>query len=91
MKLTEEKRYWNFCLLLFLAEVRLDVLGTCMGFFNTLFPLSHTLYFETRPSPLSKIEENAFGEHFLQLYRKNEYGDPHFLFYDFNKDSASFR
>ena len=51
----------------------------------------HTCHFETRPSPLSKIGENAFGAHFLQLYRKNEYGDPHFLFHDFNKDSASFR
>ena len=61
------------------------------GFFNTFFPLSHIFYFETRPSPLSKIKENAFGEHFLQLYCKNEYGDPHFLFHDFNKDSASFR
>ena len=61
------------------------------GFFNTFLPLSHTFYFETRPSPLSKIGENAFGAHFLQLYRKNEYGDPHFLFHDFNKDSASFR
>ena len=50
-----------------------------------------TFYFETRPSPLSKIGENAFGAHFPQLYRKNEYGDPHFLFHDFNKDSASFR
>ena len=59
-------------------------------FFNSLFPLSHTFYFETRPSPLSKLGENAFGSHFLQLYRKNEYGDPHFLFGDFNKDSASF-
>ena len=29
MKLTEEKRYWNFSLLLFLAEVRLNVLGMC--------------------------------------------------------------
>ena len=61
------------------------------GFFNTFFPLSHTFYFETRPSPLSKIGENAFDAHPLQLYRKNEYGDPHFLFHDFNKDSASFR
>ena len=52
---------------------------------------AHTFYFETRPSPLSKIGENAFGAHFLQFYRKNEYGDPHFLFPDFNKDSASFR
>ena len=59
-------------------------------FFNTFFSLSHTLYFETRPSPLSKIKENAFGAHFLQLCRKNEYGDPHFLFHDFNKDSVSF-
>ena len=61
------------------------------GFFNTSFHLSHTFYFETRPSPLSKIGENAFGAHFLQRYRKNECGDPHFLFHDFNKDSASFR
>ena len=61
------------------------------GFLNTFFPLSHTFYFETRPSPLSKIGENAFGAHFLHLYRKNEYGDPHFLFHDFHKDSASFR
>ena len=60
-------------------------------FFNTFFPLSHTLYFETRPSPLSKIKENAFGAHFLQIYRKNEHGDLHFLFHDYNKDSASFR
>ena len=61
------------------------------GFFNTFFPLSHTFYFETRSSPLSKIKENAFGAYFLQLYRKNENSDPHFLFHDFNKDSASFR
>ena len=27
----------------------------------------------------------------VQLYRKNEHGDPHSLFHDFNKDSASFR
>ena len=27
----------------------------------------------------------------MQLYRKNEYGEPHFLFHDFNKDSASVR
>ena len=27
MKLTEAKRYWNFCLPLFLAEMRLNVLG----------------------------------------------------------------
>ena len=61
------------------------------GFFITFFPLSHTCHFESRPSPLSKIGENACGTHFLQLYRKNEYGDHHFLFHDFNKDSASFR
>ena len=30
MKLTEEKHYWNFCLWLFLAEVRLNVLGMCI-------------------------------------------------------------
>ena len=29
MKLTEEKRYWNFILRLFLAEMRLNVLGMC--------------------------------------------------------------
>ena len=61
------------------------------GVFNTFFPLSLTFYFETRPIPLSKIKENAFGAHVLQLYRKNEYADPHFLFHDFNKDSVSFR
>ena len=61
------------------------------GFFNTFFPLSQTFYFETRSSPLSKIGENALGAHFLQLYRKNEYGELHFLFHGFNKDSASFR
>ena len=68
-----------------------DVNSVKTDIFNTFFPLSHTFYFETRPSPLSKIKENAFGAHFLQLYHKNEYGDPHFLFHDFNKDSASFR
>ena len=68
----------------------LDVNSVKTDFLKTFFPLSHTFYFETRPSPLSKIGENAFGTHFLQLYRKNEYGDPHFSFYDFNKDSAFF-
>ena len=29
-------------------------------------------------SPLSKIGENAFGAPFLQLYRKNDEGDPIF-------------
>ena len=29
MKLTEEKRYCNFCLRLFLAEVRLNLVGMC--------------------------------------------------------------
>ena len=43
------------------------------------------------PVVAQKIKENAFGAHFLQLYCKNEYGDPHFLFHDFNKGSASFR
>ena len=54
-------------------------------------PFQHTFYSETRPSRLSKIGENAFDAHFLQLYRKNENCDPHFLFHDFNKNSASFR
>ena len=36
------------------------------------------------------MRENAFGAHFLQLYHKNEYGESHFLFHDFNKDSPSF-
>ena len=31
MKLTREKRYWNFRMRLFLAEVRLRVLGMCIG------------------------------------------------------------
>ena len=26
------------------------------------------------------MRENAFGAHSLQLYHKNEYGDPHFFF-----------
>ena len=37
-----------------------------------------------------KIAENAFGALFMQLYGKNEYGDPHYLFHDFNKGSGSF-
>ena len=60
------------------------------GFFITqLFPF--TCHFESRPSPLSNIGENAFGAHFLQLYGKNEHCDPYFVFHDFDKDSASFR
>ena len=92
---------FNFCLFtlifiqtLYLSHCVLNVVSRSKfctnGFFNTFFPLSHTFYFETRPSPLSKIKENAFGAHFLQLYHKNEYSDPHFLFHDFNKDSTSF-
>ena len=30
MKLTEVKRYWNFLLRLFLAELTLNVLGMCI-------------------------------------------------------------
>ena len=69
----------------------LDVNSIKMDFLILSSPFSQTFYFETHPSPLSKIRENAFGAHFLQLYRKHECGDPHFLFHDFNKDSASFR
>ena len=93
---------FNLCLLTLIfietfsfSHCVLNVISRCKfcknGFFNTFFPLSHTFYFETRPSLLSKIGENAFGAHFLQLYGKNEYGDPYFLFHYFNKDSASFR
>ena len=56
---------------------------------SSLFHIHSTL--KLAPVLSQKIGENAFGAHFLQLYRKNEYGDPHFLFHDFNKDSASFR
>ena len=47
--------------------------------------------FWNSPQSSHKIGENAFGAHFLQLCRKNEYGDPHFLFHYFNKNSASFQ
>ena len=40
---------------------------------------------------LLKIGEHASRAHFLQLYRKNEYGDPHYVFHDFNKNSVSFQ
>ena len=47
------------------------------------------IHAKTRPSPLSKRKENAFGAHFLELCRKKEYGEPHILFHDLNKNSAS--
>ena len=46
------------------------------------------IQFWNSPQSSLKIGKNAFVAHFLQLYRKNEYGDPHFLFHDFNKDST---
>ena len=67
----------------------LDVNSVKTDFLILSSPLSHTFYFETRPSPLSKTKENAFGAHFLQLYRKNEYGDPDFLVHDLNRNNAS--
>ena len=76
-----------FCLLLLRKNVRNKPPPPPL---NPFFSLWHTFNFETRPSPLSNIKENAFGAHFLQLYRKNEYDDPHFLLF-FYKDSASFR
>ena len=86
--------HFDFNETLSLSHCVLNELSRCKfcknGFFNNFFPLSHTCHFETRPSPLSQIGENAFGTHFLQLYRKNEYGDSHFLFHDFNNDSPSF-
>ena len=69
----------------------LDINSVKTDFLILSSPFCIHSIFETRPSLLSKIKENAFGAHFLQLYRKNEFGDPHFLFHDFNKDSASFR
>ena len=47
-------------------------------FFNAFFHLLRTCRFETRPNPHSKIARNAGGAHYLQLYRKNKYGDPYF-------------
>ena len=49
-------------------------------FENPFLPLPHTCHFETRPSPLSKLGGNSFGAHFMQLYHKNEHGDPIFYF-----------
>ena len=56
-----------------------------MYFFNAFFFLSHICHFETRPSPFSNIGGNAFGAHILELYGKNEYGDPHFSLHDFKQ------
>ena len=61
------------------------------GLFCAFLPLPHTCHFETRPSPLLIIGENACGAHFLHWCRKKEYSDPHFLFHNFNKNSASFK
>ena len=33
-----------------------------------------------------KSEKKYFGVHFLRLYYKNQYGDPHFLFHDYGSD-----
>ena len=38
-----------------------------------------------------KSEKMHLVRTFPQLYRKNEYGEPHFLFHKFIKDSTSFR
>ena len=40
---------------------------------------------------LSQKSEEMHLVHFLQLYHKNKFGDPHFLFHDYNKNSASFQ
>ena len=76
-----------------LSHCVLTVISRCKfsknGFFNSFFPLPHICHFETRPSPLSKIGQNAFSTHFLQLCGKKEYGDPHILFHDFKKNSAA--
>ena len=86
--------HFDFHLNVFLSHRVLNELSRCKfcknGFSNTLFSLSHTCHFETRSSPLSKMGENAFGAQFLRLYRKNDCGDPHFLFHDFDTDSPSF-
>ena len=59
--------------------------------FSSFLPPFTYILFWNSPQVFSKIGENAFGAHFLQRYRKNEYGDPYFLFHDFNEDSTSFR
>ena len=69
----------------------LDVDSVKTDFLILSFPSHIHAILKFAPVLSQKMGENAFGAHFLQLYRKNEYGDPHFLFHDFNKDSASFR
>ena len=69
----------------------LDVDSVKTDFLILSFPSHIHAILKFAPVLSQKMGENAFGAHFLQLYRKNEYGDPHFLFYDFNKDSPSFR
>ena len=60
------------------------------GFFNTFFTLSHTFYFETRPSPLSKSKKMHLVRTFCSSTAKTSTVTPIFI-HDFNKDSASFR
>ena len=62
-----------------------------MDFLALSSPSTYMLFLNWHPSPLSKTGGNAFGAHFLKLGSKNKYGDPHFLFHDFNKNSASFQ
>ena len=69
----------------------LDVNSVKTDFLILSYPFHIHSILKLAPVLSQKIRENAFGAYFLQVYRKNEYGDPHFLFHDFNKDSASFR
>ena len=70
---------------------RLEVNSVKKDFLILSSPFHIHSILKLAPVLSQKIGENAFGANFLQLYSKNEYGDPHFLFHDFNKDSVSFR
>ena len=82
--------HFDFHLKLSLSHCVLNVISRCkVDFLILSFPFHiHSIL---KLAPLSQKSEKMPFAHFLQLYRKNEYGDPHFLFHDFNKDSASFR
>ena len=50
-------------------------------------------FWNSPQSSLKNLRKYIHGVHFLQLYRKkiNEYVDLHFIFHDFNMNSASFQ
>ena len=69
----------------------LDVISVKTDFLILSCPFHIRSILKLAPVLSQKSERMHLVRTFCSSTAKKEYGDPHFLFHDFNKDSAFFR